>query len=576
MATDNPAASPRARFTPWDLWVGLLPALALAPLLLFQAASLWSREHMQFYPLTLAWTALFLVIHRRDIVPTLQPVRRWSGIGLFVAAAVVYLFAVWNFSPWLAHLAAILVFCAWGLGSFGGRAWAGVVAWTLALASTLPWPWGWDQGFMQWLQSLAVWGTTKSLDALAIPCLQNGSLIETQQMSLMSNVVCGGPASVYAFLSFAVLLSITLQRSFLVALATCLFVPLWVLLGHYLTLFGILATQEAIGRDLSSGWDFRMLATAITLVNLLLIYLTSRFFKRLFEPIPVADAEFGPVFAGLNKLFCWPQPDPLEQYEPVDEYEKKHYLKRKQEREAKRKQWTPFDWTTNPKSRWGVRAVAVILLVGAVLPMRVLLSQGFSNLNFGLPRYTTRQAEALLSEESMPGELDGGWKQVGFRIEQRSPRSGMGEYNYNWQYRANERLLVASVDLPFLGWHDPASDRTRQGWKLQATTLHTEGEWPWCEAELENELGGRAYIFYALFDRNAEPFTNVPNQLRDQSTEDATDVAPGHGVQLDTTVTNLVQLVSESGEVMTNAELDEMRALFSDLREHARTALGKK
>ncbi len=578
----------------WDLLVGVLPLLALSPMLIYEAASLWSRDHLRFFPLVLLAIGIWIAIAFRDATEARNRNRVWIAISLSVVAAIIYLYGVWIFSPWMAHLSLLFVFTAWALGRFGQKHWASIVGWATLLATTLPWPWGWDQGFSNWLQSVGAWCSAKALDALAIPCLQNGSSIETRDLHLVADEVCGGLGSVYAFGAFAILLGLLQHSSFIVGFKTLLLVPLWTLMGHFLRIFGILALQEYVQRDFSNGWDYRILEGTTTAIVLLLIWCSSRFIRRIFEPIPVADAEFGPVFSGLNKLFCWPQPDPFDRLEPEDEYEKQRFLKRRAERLAQQPKQATFLWSSLPATLWTVRIVPAVLLLASLMPVISLASQGLSSLNFGRPKLSVAQVEGLAGPDSLPdtlvsqsqaeakdeagaegqGQIE--WKKLNFQIMQRNPRSRQGEFSVQWAYRSSEGEYTAAIDLPFLGWNDPIEELQLRGWKAGPVDIRWQDDWPWGECELENELGGKETIFYTLFTRGGEPYTRVPSRLLPEQEAESTDVETSEAIQQSATaVTYQFQLLSESGGELSQAGREALRAQFLQLRQAAIALLKK-
>ncbi len=577
-------AKPNQPAWQWDLLVGILPVLALTPLLIYQSASLWSRDHMHFFPLVLLAVGLWVIASLRTATEARDPLRVRSAISLLIVGALLYVYAVWQHLPWFAHLALLFVFAAWALGRLGQHHWASVMGWTALLATTLPWPWGWDQGFSNWLQTSGAWCTARALDALSIPCLQNGSSIESRDLHLIADEICGGLASVYAFGAFAILLGLILHSSFIVGLKTLLLVPLWALLGHFMRLFGILTVQEYLHRDLSSGWDYRLLEIATASLVLLLIWAANRFLTQIYEPIPVADAEFGPIFSGLNKLFCWPQPDPFDALPPADDYERQRFFASRAERQASQSQRAEFLWSRTPATLWAVRIVPVVLLLAAVLPLRTLASQGLSSLNFGRPSVSLAEVEAIGGPESLPETLDGGWKRVGFHAMQRNPRSRKGEFSLLWAYQSSEGDFRASIDLPFLGWNDPIEELKLRGWKSGTVEIRWADGWPWGECELENELGGRETLFYCLITRSGQPYTRVPAQLlADQDLESASAsgadspadaAATAEDVEQSVTaVTYQFQLLSESGDELSQAQREALRTQFLQLRQDARALI---
>ncbi|MFY7968104.1 MAG: hypothetical protein ACOVNV_03380, partial [Pirellulaceae bacterium] len=91
-------------------WIlAILALLGLSPLLVLEGRNLWQQEHLQFYPL--AWTAAVYFLWTQ-ISGAQQPtrLRRLVALATASAGAVVGLAAAWYFSPWLAHLSAILWF----------------------------------------------------------------------------------------------------------------------------------------------------------------------------------------------------------------------------------------------------------------------------------------------------------------------------------------------------------------------------------------------------------------------------------------------------------------------------------
>lgn len=564
-------ARPKNLSWQWDLMVGLLPLAALSPLLLHQVAALTHRDHMQFFPVAVGIFLLIVVWQLRGATFSIAQRRIWVALALLILSALTFGLAVRDSSAWLAHLTLIIVFIAWALGRLGNRHWGGVAGLTSLLATTLPLPWGWDHGFSNWLQTTAAWCASKALDAIGIPCLQNGGLVETRDLQLVADEVCGGFGSVYAFAAFAITISLLQHATFLVGLNTLLLVPLWTLLGNFLRMFSILVVQDLWKRDLSNGWDYRIVEIASVMLVLLLIWSSSRLLRRLFEPIPVADAEFGPVFSGLNKLFCWPQPDPFEELEPEDEYERQRFRKRREELMASRSRDVDFLWSGNSATVWTVRVTSAILLLCAAFPIASLAKQGLGELSFGRPVISRTTAEGLGKKESLPAELEGGWKLRGYQFMQRNPRSRHGEFSLLWRYGFEERLFDLTIDLPFVGWHDPASPLKLQGWKIEQSTVHWQEGWPWVVSQLENELGGKAVIFHSLMTRNGEPYANIPAEFSSSPDGEADNdhQSETSSQQSATATTYQVQLFSESGVELSDTERQTLQNQFLNLRNTA-------
>src|SRR5690606_20898395 len=67
-------------------------------------------------------------------------------------------------------------------------------------------------------------------------------------------------------------------------------------------------------------------------------------------------------------------------------------------------------------------------------------------------------------------------------------------------------------------------------WKSGPVEIRWAEDWPWGECELENELGGRETLFYALLTPSGHPYTRVPSQW-----------AAGQGIQSESHFANEIK-----------------------------------
>jgi len=566
-STDAPPQSPPDKPSwQWDLFTGLLPGLALAPMLLFEASALWSKPHMRFFPLTIVAIVAIVVLNWRNAEATTAPARRWTAISAFILASGCFLYSVLAFSPWLAHLAAVLCFFGWSLGRWGNTHWGSVAGWASLLATTLPLPFGWDEAVLAWLQGVATWATTCSLDALQIACLRNGNLLEIKGLTIAADEICDIWGGLYAMLSLAAILMAFQHRGLLVSLKVLSLVPFWVLLANYFRMLAVAIAHENYGIDAAFGRDFLLLAVGTTIMTVFLIWLSSMFFRQWFSPIPVADAEFGPIFSTINKAFYWPLPDPLEEIPPEDEDDLKIFKKRQEKKAEAEANRPKFHWLNNPISTWLVRGVAIVFVAGGGMGLAAF-SGGQQQLNFGRPQYSIAQVENIASEDAMPASLaesdanapNTTWQRSDFSTIRRSPRSSLGEYGLRWSYINAQQTLTVGVDFPFVGWHDPVVQLERRGWKVLKSQIEVENDWPYGEAELENELGGLAYLFYANYSVDGSPFDRAPGLAADSFQPES---SAGE-------ITQTAQLFVEAGEELSEADLKIHRDQFLSLRQQA-------
>ncbi|MCR9296374.1 MAG: exosortase/archaeosortase family protein, partial [bacterium] len=403
-ADPRPRAASQARR--WSLLTLVIPLLAILPLFSFQAARMWADPARAYFPLVFVFVGLVVGWQLKQAEPTKFAVRRWIAIAFMVLAAIVFAWAVWSFSPWWAQVAGLVVFAAWALGTFGNLS-SGVIAlWTACLGTSLTLPFGWEQALPNTLHQFAAWCCSKCLDGLGVPHLWVGNLLELRDKIIVIDDACGAWSSVYA-LAFVVLALIIVQkRSMFVAVLSMLFVPLWVVVADFIQLSAITYAHENSGRDLASGWDFVLLDLLTFAFSVLCAALFSKTLSVLFEPVPVGDAEFGPLFASMNKLLCWPQPDPLEDIPPTDSDDLKHFQLLKREKLKRIEAKPKMNWWENLLSRWSVLLSCGMFVLAAALPSAVIAT------GQALPRFSrvSASAESLqrLEQISLPEKL-GEW-----------------------------------------------------------------------------------------------------------------------------------------------------------------------
>ncbi len=168
----------------WDLFALAIPILGLAPLLYVEAYQVWQWRHMQFAPLMLVIAAVTCFRHRGSALAG-DWRRVWFAIGVWVAASLVGVAAMFWYSPWLAHCAAIMVFGGWALGRFGEVTWSKVAAWTAMLVITAPLPLNMDQMLIQKLQLTSSIACSSALDGLQVSHLRAGNVLSVRGQDLL-------------------------------------------------------------------------------------------------------------------------------------------------------------------------------------------------------------------------------------------------------------------------------------------------------------------------------------------------------------------------------------------------------
>ena len=578
----------RPWITQWDVWVFFVPLLAMAPMLLFQWQNLMSRPERQFFPLVVLialYFALRSILQTNKLsTGTLLPVwRARAAMVAFVLAVVTYATSVWLFSPWLAHLAAIVLFFGWALGRCVEARWPSVLAWTGLLAVTLPLPLSYDTQFIAWLQSSSSWACSMALDALGIPHLRTANVIEVRGRQLFVEEACSGIGSMYALLAAAALLVLVNGRSFVVAALTLASVPIWAMLGNFTRLLAIALAQHVYDRDLTHGMDHELLGLLTFALAACGLWMTEWLVSHILQPIPPTSPEFGFLFKTVNAGLTWPDDDPFANMIDTEGESAAERADREAveaavsaAREAAIVRVRP--WELKPMRVLARTATAGALICGVAPAILVARGNADAIFSFNLPHFSETEIEKFPGAEAMPEKLGGGergeWARAGFQTQHRSTASFFGEFSRMWEYRRGTERFVLSLDLPFRGDHPLQVCYSNSGWKTEAKAAATGPdslEWPWMEIVMSNDFESRGFVCYSLLTEDGRPLVRgsgvdpfgiaqrvtIVDRIRENVEHNSTTFQP---------VTYQIQILCESGSTLTEDEKQDIRDCFLEAR----------
>jgi hypothetical protein len=317
----------------WNLLACYLPLLALAPLLGFQAIELGADPAwwlpLLLIPFTLVgilvqarrgriwWYAVKATWHSGD--RGLAAVSAWRlrfAVTLLGLCAGAYALAVWQFSPWLAHLIAIGCVVGWGLVRFANLPWSRVVAWGLLLLATLPGPNRLDERLVARLQALAATSSSHALDAVGVPHIRTGPLFELEGLEFTVGEACSDWAGLRALLAVAAVSLYLSGRSGVVAACAVVSVPVWFMLANFWRLISVALGMHYLEQDLVHGsWGVTVEA-GIFLLAALAYWLTELCLDRLLRAVPPTEPEYAFLFRSLNAVLNWPHQDEYTKWQP--------------------------------------------------------------------------------------------------------------------------------------------------------------------------------------------------------------------------------------------------------------------
>lgn len=564
----------------WDIWVLLVPLAAMLPMLLIQWQHLMSRSERQFFPL-LVVIALYFPLRaiakaprESETSPTLLPIwRARAAVGSLGLAVAIYALGVWLFSPWLAHLAAIITFFAWALGRCVQTPWSTVLAWTGLLAVTLPLPLNYDQEFINWLQSSSSWACSAALDAIGVPHFRRANVIEVRGRQLFVEEACSGIGSMYALLAAAALLVFVNGRSLVVSAVTLASVPVWAMLGNFIRLLAIALAQHFYERDLSHGTDHELLGLLTFSLAALGLWMTEWMATNLLQPVPPTAPEYAFAFRTANAVLCWPDKDPFANVEPEDETPAERKAReaaraaRQARQEAAVRRVRP--WELQPLRRTVLATSGLALVLGIAPAIVVTRGNPTEILSFGLPSYSPKELEQFPAADSMPEQL-GQWTRVGFKTEHRSSASLFGEHSRIWEYQRGDDFLAVSMDFPFRGPHPLEVCYTNSGWTVDEIEIRDDEEgqaWPWTQLRLSNDFGSQAFVCYSTFTEDGQPYSLGLESVLDKKTSSRIAAALTSRDSAFQPVCYQVQILCESGKKIGQEEEAELRQRFLQARQ---------
>lgn len=498
----------------WSVFTLVLPLLGSLTLLVFEAVELWNRPHMRFAWVAVAVAGLLAALRLRG-APTVRPVRRWAAVTLFGISAAVFLAAVFLFSPPMAHLAAIGFFVAWAWGRFGGTHWAQAGAIGGLLLLTVPLPFGWDIDLIDWLRQFSVWATHRTLDSLSVPNIRYGDLIELRGLQVNAMSLCGGVKSLYLYAAIAAVFLILQRQSWMTAVKLLLSLPFLLVTFNYLKLLSICIAFEYWGRDATNGLDFGVLDIGLAVLFILSIWVFAKMIGRLMEPVPMTDGEYALVFAGMNNLISWPQPDPLSMIPPEDEDDRRHWEKMREEELKKQNDFVPLVWQELGWLKWSVIGVGVFIALAGLLPGYILVRDA-SQLSLLNESATESEIEAISKLEVAP--MLGEAQLAGVTTQLRQPTSDMGNVSVLWLFQLGRQELVSTISFPFQGFHDAAELREAIGWTVEEVSDREQDGILIREVSMQNELGGSSTLLFGAIDERGQSISEQRSSIAEGRT----------------------------------------------------------
>lgn len=552
----------------WN-WIALfIPILGVFPLLVLEASWLWSKPHLQFFPLTMgivAWVAY------QESKLESRLVASWRfGFALFLVffSMAISFAAMFLYSPWVAHVAVVTTFFAWGLVRFSKAPWTRVVAIGTLLISTVPLPLNWDQKLIGWLQSWSAKACGSGLDALHIPNFLQGNVIQIADHTLFVEEACSGVTSLYSLIALALIYSVLQRRSLAPSLLLLLVTPLVAINGNILRLLIIVLGFEWLSMDLTHGLPHDIVGISTFLASGVALMCSARILDLIIAPIPKLKSDKSIFRRAFNVLVGWPKLslDSNDEDDVDEQAEMEHKIGNAEV--------FPIQLRIGGVPLW--LAVFVPYLCILVPPSMVFLwavTKSESSFSLGIEDQIAKKFPTV---EALPKEFDNGWKRNGYNESTRELRSLIGQHSHTWRYTKGDKAFLVSLDFAFHGWHGLEQCYRNSGWTVGNVRMaETESSpWSWVECDMANELGIKGYLWYSLFDEFGRDFEMDVEGLGVDirfARQTILDRFRGDG-EREVPMTFQIQIFIESGPPLSDEEHEEIRALFVVIREQIRSS----
>lgn len=515
-----PLVQPPRRPERGGLPVTLFTLLVLgghAPLLIRFAVRAGPVPSYQFAPILLLG-ALYLGWERlRELPPHHTPGRASLLPGLFLPALALLWAASYLWIEWLALVAGGLSLCAifyWIGGRSLLRHFAPLV---VLLVVPLP-PIRFVFFFTSWLRELAVTWSSSLLDALGIVHLRSGMVLDIPGRQLLVKEACSGINSVMAVIAVTLFLGLWRRRS-----------P-----GRIFLL--ILAGVGAV-----------ILANVVRIVGG--VWLLQRFGIDLFSPSAHESASFIIfaacllLLASFDSLLNWIIGRDMTPAPPRG----RPVLSNRASGAARRL----------PRVTKGMWLLALAYLAAGLLQVRQGWAAGYWQTLWG-KSYSLRSNAAF----TVPG-----WQRVFDDDPAHHPRDAVksartdARVSLRWQRQEGRLRLTLALDYPFKGYYDLTRCYAGTGWHIDNAAQGSEGG-----AYLQTPLSmpdSHGQLFFALVDEKGNWLS--PQQYGDYNTLAGRLKGPRPDALMPT---YLIQVMTESYAPFTPEEIDQIRQLFLQARQH--------
>ncbi len=533
------------------LFMGLIvPLLGMSPLLVLQGRRLVEQQSLLYFPFPIA-LGIWLLVRTCDYRPASVPRARmavflvWCGIGFSVLGTYLY-------SPWIVQFAAVVVASAWSLAAFGGAKWTRIVAICSLFAIAVPLPSGQDMQLNFRLQAISISACSGFLDAIGVPHIVEGNVLQIADTKVLGSEVCGGADSIYAFTAIGLGFLVLRRCSLLAGLMTLVSIPVFFVFGNFVRLLVIAIGIEKLDSNFMTGLGFvavAITASALSILALLLWYVS---INAILEPISEGRVQ-NKLTMFYQWLTAWPQTN-------KDTLPSEHTEAPSTAPWKKATTWRPSFVTMLIPS-------LLCLMVGMISAYAVF----FTANDIVFTGISDEKAAGFPSQDAFPDQF-GSLRKISFTPTTQKSTDPRGRYSHAWKFDDRGNQVFAALVFPFARWNPLWTGYQAAGWKIieikPVTIPSATKKWTLEEFKMQNQYGLFGYVWYAFFDENGVPVERPIEVNTSTRINIFARIQNKRPVELPRSC--CVQVLFESGRELTDSEIERNRTLFIEIFESIR------
>ncbi len=454
------------------------------PLLIEHICNLWIRPHYQFLvflpiatgllwwrgvtSLRLKWYALQSGILCSDRPSVWSP---WvfSCIGLLA-------FATWMRSPWLAMISFVFAALAALLLMFGRRGFSAMLPGWLMLFAGISLPGNLDVRLIGELRTITTHWSSAVLDYFGVLHRVSGNVIDIPAISLFIADACTGIHSLFVLLAAAFFLGLWQHRTVLHIVVLMISTIGLVFLENVARVSLVTALCQ-YNPQFSEGWRHAMLGFILFGFSLLLILSMDALICVLI-PVPDWRTVWRSVFAKASA--------------------------------AETRRTPPKSWPLGNYLSRGLAPAYVGFVILGVIQMTWVPSRAQQLVQM-MKKNPIEMKE--LGAEALPPEIRG-WKRTSFESITRVLDDPMGEHSQKWTYERDGKIMIISLDYPYLRIHDLTLCYEGVGWQIRNKSLQKGNAiLPFATSILTQSLHEQGFLAHSLHTPDGQCEVSVDEEL---------------------------------------------------------------